>query len=127
MPNAEAAAVITAPPTRRSDESLPTPGGTQTCERISRLHGEIDASLSLQAELLVSIGSTRLGNWPVRFSLTGQRSTTTVRIGALACHLAIKCGLGLHAEREGPQNRGRHAINVVTVLTGPDEQSRRRS
>src|SRR5262245_46345135 len=25
----------------------------------------------------------------------------------------------LHAEREGPQNRGRHAINVVTVLTRP--------
>jgi len=22
-----------------------------------------------------------------------------------------------HAEREGPQNRGQHAINVVTVLT----------
>jgi len=25
----------------------------------------------------------------------------------------------MHAEREGPQNRGRHAINVVTVLARP--------
>src|SRR5262245_47535072 len=84
---------------RNADKSLAAPGATETCDRVSRLHGQSDPF------------SPRSGSYwfrsaqraqPVSCSLFAhQPGTPPLVIGALACHLAVNSSLGLLPRNAG--------------------------
>src|SRR5262245_63681831 len=96
------------PPPRRPREAK---RGQVPCR--ARRHGDLRSGfavawserpfLSSQRELLVSIGSTSPASIPFAFRSPSGHRTTPLLTGALACHLAINCGLGLLLRNTGSQ------------------------
>src|SRR5262245_6714435 len=83
--------------------------------------------LSSQRELLVSIGSTSPASIPFAFRSPSGHRTTPLLTGALACHLAINCGLGLLLRNAG-RDLGLLPIDAAKadIAIGPYWPSRQR-
>src|SRR6516164_5665306 len=106
MPNAEATAAITAAATRRSEartSPLPRQAPPRPAIGFRGCMDEVNASLSSQQWPLVP--SDRLNEARAivsyAFRLPSRHRTTPLLMGALACHLAINCGLGLLLRNAG--------------------------